>query len=436
MAGAKVIQRVIDGGQSLERALEHEQDGFDGNVSALKELSYGGCRHYIFLEGVLSKLLSNPIKSKDRIVHFLLVSALYQIRYMGIPDYALVNETVNSLNKTRQSWAKKLVNGVLRNFIRNQDQLIQCIDNDAVVAAFPRHLYDLIKQQWPAHLEPIISASNQKPPLTLRINQRINTLDEYEAELKKAEIGYAKTPDSKIGLTLDTPVAVSDIPGFAEGKVSVQDESAQLILAALELSPGQRVLDGCAAPGGKTCLMLESQPDIDKMIAIDLPDRIVGIEENLQRLKLKAQVIAEDVCKVESWWDGRLFDRILLDVPCSGSGVIRRHPDIKHRRRKEDIQKFSDQQLQILNSVWPLLGKNGRLLYVTCSIFEQENDHVIERFLDKKEGERNGETSDDKCDYELQSPGEIFGLATRFGRQRLPGVHTGDGFYYACIKKI
>ena len=203
----------------------------------------------------------------------------------------------------------------------------------------------------------------------------------------------------------------------------MQDESAQLVAAALTLSTGQRILDGCAAPGGKTCLILESVSGALEVVAVDLPERVQGIRENLERLKLNARVVAADLTRTESWWDGKSFDRILLDVPCSGSGVIRRHPDIKHRRRLSDIEKFAGQQTRMLDSAWPLLAPGGQLLYVTCSIFRAENDHVIGKFVNRRD------------DFELQSLGDEFGIATQFGRQRLPGVHSGDGFYYASIRK-
>ena len=423
MSGALVLQRVVDVGQSLERALELEAERFQGNTSALKELTFGGCRHYIYLDGILSKLLSVPIKRKHRLLHFLLIGALYQKEFMQIPDHAVVNETVACLDDTRLFWSKKLVNGVLRNFIRNRENVIRSIGFGHIAGGFPKHLYDLIGNDWPDYLDRIVAGSNRKPPLTLRVNQRIQSRAQYESCLAQHGIGFVPAADSLTGLTLDSPLPVNDIPGFADGRVSVQDESAQLVTVALALSDGLRILDGCAAPGGKTGLILEAVPGTVDLVAVDLPQRVPAIRENLERLKLDARVVDADLTRTESWWDGKPFDRILLDVPCSGSGVIRRRPDIKHHRRLSDIEQFAGLQCAMLDSVWPLLAPGGLLLYVTCSIFRAENDQVIEKFVNRKD------------DYELQCLSEEFGIATQFGRQRLPGVHTGDGFYYASIRK-
>lgn len=431
IAAAQVLRGVIDQEHSLDRAIQDLGDGFNGNLSELKEIAFGGCRFYIYLDSIISKLLCKPIKEKDRMVHFLLVSALYRIEFMRAPDHAVVNESVNALEKTNHSWAKNLTNGVLRNFLRNKSEIIGLLDKAHVRVAFPKHLHERITNDWPDYAPVIFQASNKKPPLTLRINQQATTRTLYEETLKGQGIDYVLTLDSDIGVILSHPVSVERIPGFTDGKVSVQDESAQIILSAIALSSGQRVLDGCAAPGGKTCLMLESQPDLAALVAIDLPQRIATIEQNLTRLKLNATaapmptpiVIPADLLEPTAWWDGQQFDRIILDVPCSGSGVIRRHPDIKHRRKSSDIEKFAAQQLAMINSVWPLLKPGGTLIYITCSIFKAENDQVIEKFIKDKE------------DFELQSLNEIFGVALSFGRQRLPGVHSGDGFYYCVINK-
>jgi len=432
LAAARVLRDVIDNGRSLDQALEQalneHEDKFSGNPAELREIVFGGCRFYIYLENILARLLVKPIRERDRIVHFLLVVALYQIGYMRTPDHAVVNESVAALAKSKFSWARNLVNGVLRNYLRKQDEYAQKVgsensENEHISLAFPIHLYERIRQDWPQDYRPILNASNQKPPLTLRINQQAITRAEFELELQKCEIDYTLTAQSKIGITLSKPVPVAKIPGFDEGRVSVQDESAQLITSAMDLDRGQRVLDGCSAPGGKTCLILESEPELASMVAVDLPNRIAGVNQNIARLGLEADVVPADLLDTPAWWDGKPFDRILLDVPCSGSGVIRRHPDIKHRRRASDIGKFACQQLSMLESVWPLLKPGGKLLYVTCSVFKAENDDVITKF------------TKDRDDFELQSLTNIFGVKSLYGRQRLPGVHSGDGFYYCGINK-
>ncbi len=437
MTAAQVLREVIDQGQSLERAVQAVADNFDGNLATLKETTFGGCRFYTYLDSIIATLLQKPLKQRDRMVHFLLVSALYQIEFMRLPDYAVVNESVNALNNTQQAWAKNLTNALLRNFLRNKAEIIHAINqahtqnehimHNQVIRAFPKRLYDRVKRDWAEDYQTIISASNEKPPLTLRINQLLTSRAEIEAEFQKNDMNYRLTPDSALGMTLSKPLAVDKIPGFAQGWVSVQDESAQLIAQAMSLAGGQRLLDGCAAPGGKSCLILESQPDLAALVAVDLAHRISTIKQSFARLKLDRlkldTIIAADLLDVAGWWDGNPFDRILLDVPCSGSGIIRRHPDIKHRRRETDIEKFAAQQLAMMNAVWRLLKPGGKMLYVTCSIFRTENDQVIEKFIKHR------------ADCELQFLDQTFGMATAFGRQRLPGVHSGDGFYYCCIDK-
>ena len=438
MASARVLRAVIDQGLSLERAVTEVENSFDGNLSELKEVAFGGCRFYTYLDILIAELLQKPLKERDRIVHFLLVSALYQIEFMRAPDHAVVNESVNALEHTRQSWAKSLTNGLLRNFIRKKADIIQSINqhpskyehviHKQVIRAFPQHLYARIKHDWPKDYPAIIGASNEKPPLTLRINQRLTNRLEVEAEFQKNGMEYTLVADNTLGIILNQPIAVHKIPRFAQGWLSVQDESAQIIASAMALSSGQRVLDGCAAPGGKSCLILESQPDLATLVAIDLPHRIATINQNLTRLKLNrltadTTVIAADLPHTAAWWDGRQFDRILLDAPCSGSGIIRRHPDIKHRRRETDIEKFATQQLSMINALWALLKPGGKILYVTCSIFRAENDAVIEKFIQHR------------TDCELQFLDQTFGRASAFGRQRLPGIHSGDGFYYCAINK-
>jgi 16S rRNA (cytosine967-C5)-methyltransferase len=312
---------------------------------------------------------------------------------------------------------------VLRSYLRSRSSLIESIDMEYEKLSFPKHLYDSIKADWPENYLEILTVSNQKPPLTLRVNQQSSSREEYLETLLSEEIGFEITNDSVIGFTLNKPVDVGSIPGFSQGAVSVQDESAQLTAFALDLEKGFRVLDGCAAPGGKTCLLLETQPDITELVAIDFPHRIQGIHENLERMGLSAKVVESDMSKLDYWWDQVSFDRILLDVPCSGTGVIRRHPDIRHRRRQEDIKKFHDQQIKLLNTAWQLLKPGGVMLYVTCSVLKYENDGVIGEFLENLDN------------YQLQSLQPVFGLETEFGRQRLPGVHSGDGFYYCKLQK-
>ena len=421
-SAARVLQRVIDDGRSLDQAFDEVLPGLEGSSSALKELGFGGCRYYTSIDSILGDLLDKPIRKKDRIVHFILVAAIYQLEHMDVPDHAVVNEAVKSLENSRQSWARKFVNGVLRNFLRGSNGITLDARQEYVQYSIPEFLFSAIKSDWPDHYTKIANASNQRPPLTLRVNRQRLSRADYCSVLDQLNVDYQVTADSDTGITLLKPTPVSEIPGFSEGQVSVQDESAQLVVKELALQPGQRVLDGCAAPGGKTGLILEAAPGSLQLVAVDLAARTPRIRENLERLDLSATVIDADL-RDSQWWDGQSFHRILLDVPCSGTGVLRRHPDIRHRRKPGDIERFAQQQTEILRSVWPMLDPGGLLLYVTCSILRKENDEAIENFI--------GELDD----YELQSIDQVSGLKTRYGRQRLPGVNHGDGFYFCSIRK-
>lgn len=456
LAAANVLRLVVDHKLSLDDGLDRYFPQVGENRSQLQELCYGGCRFYFHFDAVLRQLLKKPVKPKDRIIHFLLIGALYQINYMRTPDHAAVNQCVNALKKTNQAWAKNLVNGVLRNYLRDHKRLIEekhgkkphsghsgkthsgtpmdttkmsggaSMNNSTELAhkrSFPDFFIDQFKQSWPEHYELILKASNARPPMTLRVNQRLNDRTSYAKSLEDLGIGFELTQNSDTGLTLTKPMPVEDIPGFLEGEVSVQDESAQMTISGLTLKPGQRILDGCAAPGGKTCAILEAQPDLASVTAVDFKKRISGIKQNLERLKLTANLITGDVTHMDEWWDGVMFDSVLLDIPCSGSGVIRRHPDIKHRREPTDFAKFAEKQKQIITAGWEMLTPGGVLLYVTCSVLKQENDEVIGEFIKEYN------------DAQIESLDEHFGIETQFGRQRLPGIHPGDGFYFCRLNK-
>ncbi len=428
LVAARVLRDVIDQGRSLDRTLEAETARLDLSLRpVLMELAYGGCRKYYFLDGFLSKLLSKPIRRKDRMVHFLLVVGLYQLAYMRMPDHAAVDETVKALAASKQSWARGLVNGVLRAYLRQRDD--HSLDKlelelpASALVSFPPFLFDAIYTCWPEYADSILKTSNHKPPMTLRVNQQKTTRLDYLALLAARSIDANPTAESTVGVILDNPVSVDRVPMFAEGWVSVQDESAQLCTEEMILAPGQRVLDACAAPGGKTCAVLEAEPSV-KLTAVDLPERVETIRQNLARLGLQAEVRDSGLGEYADWWDGKHYDRILMDVPCSGTGVIRRHPDIRHRRQQGDFERFSAQQLDLLEDAWPMLAKSGMLLYVTCSIMPAENDEVIRQFIGRH------------SDASVQQVDTMVGINTEYGLQRLPGVHSGDGFYYCRLNKL
>lgn len=428
LIAAHVLRDVVDRARSLDRTLDTEAARMSPDLRpVLMEVAFGACRKYFYLDGILSRLLTKPIRKKDRMVHFLLVAGLYQLAYMRLPDYAAVDETVQALEASKQSWARGLVNGVLRTYLRRRDDhTLDELEHElpgSVKASFPQFLYGAIEAYWPQHANAIYAASIQKPPMTLRVNRQKTRRDDYLEVLRAKTIAAQPTADSKTGIRLETPMPVDRVPMFAEGWVSVQDESAQLCTQELFLSAKQRLLDACAAPGGKTCAILESESSI-RLTAVDLPERIEAIRQNLDRIGLEAELKDSGLEEYADWWDGEVWDRILLDVPCSGTGVIRRHPDILHRRQQGDFERFAGQQLHLLNDAWPMLGQGGQLLYVTCSIMPVENDGVIKRFLTQH------------ADASVQQIKTIPGQRTEFGIQRLPGVHDGDGFYYCRLIKL
>jgi 16S rRNA (cytosine967-C5)-methyltransferase len=428
LCAAHILRDVIDQGRSLDKTLRSQAVRTAASQRPLlQELAYGGCRHYYYLDGLMARLLAKPIRKKDRMVHFLLVIGLYQLAFMRTPNHAVVNQTVKALEASRQSWARGLLNGVLREYLRRKEgDEISAMEQSLTPSqncAFPPFLYQAISDCWADQAAEIFAASNQKPPMTLRINKQKTTRKDYLSLLNSRQMPALQTLDCDTGLVMKQPTTVDKLPMFAEGWVSVQDESAQLCTAALLLQPGLRVLDACAAPGGKTCAILESEPGI-QLTAIDLPERVEGIRQNLERTGLQAEIQDAGLEQFADWWDGKPWDRILLDVPCSGTGVIRRHPDIRHRRLPGDFERFARQQLDLLNIAWPMLGKSGILLYVTCSIMTIENDQVIENFVAGNEN------------VTVEPINHIQGLETRYGLQRLPGVHDSDGFYYCRLRKL
>jgi 16S rRNA (cytosine967-C5)-methyltransferase len=392
----------------------------------LQALCYGVCRHYYSLTALVNSLLEHPLQEKDDDIYALLLVGIYQLSDMRIPAYAAVDETVSATKGLQKEWARGLVNAILRNYQRHGETLRARLSDDPVSQyAHPSWMIGMIKKAWPNEAEEVLIANNGHPPFALRVNQRHNSRDAYLEKLTAAEISASAIAETTFGILLDEPMDVHALPGFAEGDVSVQDGAAQLAAELLMLEPGQRVLDACAAPGGKTAHIAESMPKLAELVAVDQDARrLLTVTENLERLKLTATCIASDVANTKAWSDGKLFDRILLDAPCSATGVIRRHPDIKLLRRADDIQNLVEEQLRLLTAVWSLLKIDGILLYATCSILPRENAGVLAQFL-----ATHADAEEDIIQAE-------WGVACKVGRQILPGMHGMDGFYYARLKKV
>ncbi|MCF6761246.1 16S rRNA (cytosine(967)-C(5))-methyltransferase RsmB [Pseudomonas fragi] len=427
LAAAKALTAVLNGKASLNSSLPLQLDKVEVRDRGLtQDLAFGTARWQPRLSALANKLLQKPFKAADADVEALLLVGLYQLLYTRIPAHAAIGETVGCADKLKKPWAKALLNAVLRNAQRESEALLVELEHDPVVrTAHPRWLQKSLKAFWPQQWEAICAANNAHPPMILRVNRRHHSRDGYLQLLVEAGIEAQPCTFSQDGIVLAAACDVRNLPGFAEGWISVQDEAAQLAADLLDLAPGQRVLDACCAPGGKTCHILEVEPRLAGVVAVDLEaKRLVRVRENLERLGLSAELIAADGRDTATWWDGKPFQRILLDAPCSATGVIRRHPDIKLTRQPDDIAALATLQGELLDAMWPTLEVGGILLYATCSTLPTENTEVIEAFLARTPGAR-----------ELDIAGQ-FGIKQPHGRQLLAQEGGHDGFYYAKLIKI
>jgi len=430
---AKCCFAVIDQGRSLSDELPRQQDKLIGkDKGLLQEICYGVLRYLPELEHDVRQLMQKPLTGKQRVFHFLLLVGVYQIKFMRIPDHAAVSETVAATKPLKNSHMKALVNGVLRNLVRQLASANKQDDDklpDAVKYNHPGWFIKKIQQGYPHHWQKILADNQEKPPMWLRVNQQHHTSEQYQALLNADSIEIALIDPLSKAIGLAKPIDVTQLPGFDLGWVSVQDAAAQQAARLLDCQTGDTVLDCCAAPGGKTCHILELTPTIKSMTAIDIEEsRLVRVNENLDRLGLSAHVIVGDAT-TKTWWSGELFDRILLDVPCSGTGVIRRHPDIKWLRRASDIDNLVLLQQQILKNIWSLLKPGGTLLYATCSVLPEENSQQVKRFIEQTENAqllgliRHHHSAEQNIDDEA------------VGWQIKPGEQKMDGFFYAKLIK-
>ena len=428
----RALTAVLNGKASLNSSLPIQLDKVEARDRGFtQDLAFGTARWQPRLSALAAKLLQKPFKAADADVEALLLVGLYQLLYTRVPAHAAIGETVGCADKLKKPWAKALLNAVLRRAQRESETLLAELEHDPVVrTAHPRWLQKSLKAFWPEQWEAICAANNAHPPMILRVNRRHHSRDAYLKLLSEAGVAAKACVYSQDGIVLDEALDIRSLPGFAEGWISVQDEAAQLAAELLELAPGQRVLDACCAPGGKTCHILEVQPALAGVVAVDLEaKRLVRVRENLDRLGLDAQLIAADGRDTQAWWDGKPFQRILLDAPCSATGVIRRHPDIKLTRQPEDIAALAQLQGELLDAMWQALEVGGILLYATCSTLPTENTEVIEAFLARTPGAR-------ELDIGGQLGQPAAGLKQPHGRQLLAQEGGHDGFYYAKLIKI
>jgi len=433
---AEAVDAVVNQGRSLDTALAQAEAGINPSERGLaRALCYGTLRFHWRLRSQVSALLDRPLKAKDSVIESLIAVGIYQLTDTRIPDHAAVSMTVEASRVLRRPKYASLINAVLRNFVRKNLQAAEPVDDEARYM-HPAWLLERLRCDWPDHWLEIVAAGNRQAPMWLRVNINRQSQAGYIKELIESGQSADDAASHQViagfdqAVKLASPRPVSDLPGFSDGQVSVQDAAAQLAAPWLLRGGGKRILDACAAPGGKTGQLLElAGPDAD-LTAIDLDeDRLDKVRENLARLGLSATVLAADASTPDEWWDGAQFDRILLDAPCSGSGVIRRHPDIKLLRRAGDIATLAGSQLALLRALWPLLEANGRLLYVTCSVLEEENDAVVREFL---------KTQADARENDALPNNNIRDLMQRktCGYQILPGNQDVDGFYYACLERV
>ena len=434
---AKAIARVISQGESFSAEIDalsksnqnaadiKPSDNIENKDRAFyRELCFGTLRHFHRLDAQLKPLLKKPFSKKDADIHALLLIGLYQLLYLRTPDHAAISASVDAAKKLKKQWASGLVNAVLRNFLRQQSEPNKAMAlSQAADLSHPKWLFKKIQRDWPDNWQLLIDYNNAAPPMSLRVNLNKNSRADFQQQLADAGIETILDPHSDSGLRLNQAVAVSELPDFDQGAVSVQDPGAQLAATLLNVEDSMRVLDACAAPGGKTVHILESAPKC-QLTAIDSSsERLLRVKDNLARYGFSANCIAADAGATDLWWDEQMFDRILLDAPCSGTGIISHHPDIKLLRRSGDLAQFAEQQKTLLTRLWPLLKDGGQLLYCTCSIMPEENATVIDWFL-KQTPNASAEIIDAQ-----------WGVISGSGRQLLPNKGKNGGFFYARLSK-
>jgi 16S rRNA (cytosine967-C5)-methyltransferase len=439
---ARIVADVVRRGRSLDAALTFDMEVTRQERGLIRALSYDSIRWYIRLDALLERLLTRPNQVLAPEVRALAIVGLCQLLYTDIPAHAAVDETVNAARLLRQPRAAGFINAILRRCQREHVRLSADIDRDiATRFAHPRWLVSALNADWGARSQEILAANNQRPPFWIRVNRLRSTGAEYRSLLQDRGIGIAASSFNDEALLLEHAMDVADLPGFADGLVSVQDAAAQIAARLLAPAAGERILDACAAPGGKTGHLLELQPELAQLVAVDVSsERMTRVADNLRRLgfqagadaqssaRVQVQLVVADVGEPSSWWDGRAYDRILLDVPCSATGVIRRHPDIKLLRRAEDIAALASRQSQLLRSSWQLLAPGGRLVYASCSALQAETTAIVESFLSSHADAR--EMTADAL-RALGLPGQ-----DRTGHRIAAGTAGMDGFYYACMEKI
>jgi 16S rRNA (cytosine967-C5)-methyltransferase len=417
---------VLDQGRALDEALGDDLGKLASarDRSLARRLANDLMRDWPAAQFLITQLVQRRPARRDRLVHLILAVALVELRQAREPAHAVVNAAVESAKCAGLGHLRGLVNAVLRSYQRQRDELEAAMLSDPVYRfGYPAWLVERVRSDWPADWEQILTAGNASPPLWLRVNRRRWSVDQARRTLADAGLDTQTVAGLPDALLLARRAAIGQLPGFDDGRLSIQDGAAQATVEYLQLQPGLRVLDACSAPGGKSAHVLERE-DVD-LTALEIdPQRLASVATTFNRLGLSARTIAGDAAKPDAWWDQLPYDRILIDAPCSASGVIRRHPDIRWLRRASDLAELVRLQGQMLDALWPLLKPGGILVYATCSIFKAENDAQAQRFLEQHADART-----------LHFDG-LPGQAQTLGRQVLPGQEDMDGFYHLAVERL
>jgi 16S rRNA (cytosine967-C5)-methyltransferase len=426
LTALKMLASVLDNGANLSDADAENRQESARDRAFSRHLSYGVLRWLVALDWLAAQLMRKPLRRKDRDIHRLVLIGLFQLWKDDSAAHAAINETAECARKLRKKWAVSVVNAVLRRFQREQEQWLERLSSQDERFAHPAWLLDALRTDWPDDWERVATANQQAGPLWLRLNPRFDRAETLDM-LNRGGFGHEQHPIIRSAIEITSPVAVQRLPGFDQGRFSVQDPAAQLAADLLRPEAAHRVLDACSAPGGKTCHLLEAYPDIFLTALDQSPTRLDRVRENLRRLGLHKQpnlhLATADAASPNDWWDGEPFDRILLDAPCSATGVIRRHPEIKWLRTPQQVREASRSQRRLLEALWPLLTPGGILLYATCSVLRIENTRQIEAFV-----KAHADAYEEPIDVS-------WGKKQDFGRQVLPGDQQMDGFFYAQLRK-
>jgi 16S rRNA (cytosine967-C5)-methyltransferase len=421
------LEDVLDRGLNLSDSAALQDNRRSRDLSMSRHLAYGVLRWLTALEWLARQLLSKPLKQRDLDIHRLILLGLYQLWQDETAEHAAVHETAECARLTGKPWAVGLVNAVLRRFLRERAELLDKLAGQPERFAHPLWMLEAMQHDWPEHWQAIVAANNQQAPMWLRLNSKEHDRLEITEKLEDQGFEVRFHPSARDAVCISPAVHVTSLTGFAEGYFSVQDPAAQLAADLLDVRAGMRVLDACAAPGGKTAHLLELA-ELDVWAIDSDAARLVRVQDGLDRLGLRARLLAADAGNPAAWWDGLPFDAILLDAPCSASGIVRRHPDVRWLRRASDIAELAATQARLLAALWPLLAPGGRLLYCTCSVFRAEGEQQIDAFLQRQGGAGRARL--------LPSPGHLLPLPDNASDGAAPtGAAAPDGFYYALLEK-